>query len=452
MEEPSAPSVQPTEDAESHTTRLKQSPPPPPPLDLAPPLCTNLEILGKMHGAGQRTCQKELQFLLVGAIEEQRLDRIKDLVADGVNVDCTILYSKTPLTHAIELTFVEVAKLLVTSGASVNKPELLAYARRPLHLALDIHNHQLVEFLLQHGAEVDGQDGCGATPLHKACFLGDTDAVEILLSAGASVTAGDSVGRTAFHRAVEGQHYELANYLLAYGADINSRDKFGWTPLNQTIIFSDIYAVKFLLSHGADVNNVDYKMDSPVQIACDRLCRGNIYAILSSSLDFYKRVKKIPTPALQSLLLGERECSQCQFRIVRELINAGADVRQIRVKQLVASQYNLQRFLPILRFLVLCGVKVESGDEDLVPLSSQQFAAFRPWLREQVTKQMSLQRICRDSVRRHLGTHCRDNEKSVELLPLPHKMKQFLNVADFWQTEASETECDEGLCCMFMYH
>ncbi|KAK7494684.1 hypothetical protein BaRGS_00014082 [Batillaria attramentaria] len=456
MEETCASSMQPTENAERHSSapRFRQKRRSLGPLRLPPrlhypQLCRVLEAV---HDQVERKISTETQSRFFSAVEEQRLDKIKYLVAQGVDVDCPLCArDETPLMHVIKLARVEVAKLLVTSGASVNKQGQSGCKERPLHLALDtqIYNHELVEFLLEHGAEVDGQDVHGTTPLHKACFLGDADAVKILLSAGASVTAADFTGKTALHLAVEKTHYELASYLLVQGADINASDRFGWTPLNQAIIFCDMHAFFFLLSHAADVNHVDNKSVSPVLIACDRLSRGNIHDILVSASFFNRRLKKerFPDPALRNLINGHPDCSQCQFRIVWELINAGADVRQIQVKQLVASQYNLQRFLPILRFLVLCGVKVEPGDEDLVPLSSQQFAVFRLWLRDQVTQQMSLPRICRDSVRRHLGTHSRDFEKSVEFLPLPHTVKQFLSIA-----QASEAECDEQPCSMSMYH
>ncbi|KAK7494683.1 hypothetical protein BaRGS_00014081 [Batillaria attramentaria] len=181
-----------------------------------------------------------------------------------------------------------------------------------------------------------------------ACCLQNSDAaVKILLSAGASVTAADLIGKTALHTAVGMTHYGLASYLLAHGADINASDQYGLTPLNEAIVNCDVHAVLFLLSHGADVNHVHYRTVSPGH---------NCSAYDEYTSQFLKtpvQTVHLPIPALQSLLCVspcQLNCSQCQFRIVRELINAGADVRQIRVKQLVASQHNLQRFLSIPAF------------------------------------------------------------------------------------------------------
>lgn len=386
-------------------------------------------------GGTHSTCQKELQFLLVRAIEEEQLHSIESLVAQGVNVNCTILYSKTPLTHAIELNITSVAKLLVTCGADVNTPESLAHARRPLHLALSVHNYDMMEFLLQKGADVDASDGCKITPLQLACFMGDEPAVEILLSAGASVTLTDSVGRTAFHRAVEAQHYDIADLLLLKGADVSVQDNFGWTAIYQCIVFCNIYGVKYLLSRGISVNSIDIKGESPLTVACNRLHRGTVHIILSTAVDFYKRVKKIPTAELQNLLQGERECKRCEFRIVQELVNAGADLTLVQLNRLISPQLSLPYKYTILCYLVLCGAKLTPFNIH-VPLISQQAKDFSVWLHEQLELQMSLQRICRMNIRRILGVKHRDIKAAVDLLSIPVKLQRFLKVMDFWQIEA----------------
>lgn len=369
--------------------------------------------------------------MLVRAVEKQEISVILQLARQGVNLDCTVLYSKTPLTHAIELGHVNVAKQLVISGAEVNLPEMLAQARRPLHLAVTIGSHELLLFLLQKGAAVDGQDGCGVTPLHQASFLGDFRSVEVLLAAGATIRKGDSVGRTAFHRAVEGNHFELADFLLSQGADINAVDNLGWTALYQCIVFCQRYNVKYLLTRGASPNGQDYKGESPLVIACDPLRHGNIYTVLSSAMDFYKRVKKIPTPALQSLLLGERECSNCELKIVHQLIRAGADVSQAPVRLLGQSPHCSQSRYSMIRYLVLCGSRIQADDLDN-KLFPNQTEKFRKWLQEQFVQQISLQRLCRTAVRGSLRKRGRDIQESVNLLPVPQKMKQFLNVSEFW--------------------
>jgi hypothetical protein len=45
--------------------------------------------------------------------------------------------------------------------------------------------------------------------------------------------------------------------------------------------------------------------------------------VLSTSLDYHKRERKIPTAALHGLL-NSADCGQCEFIIMEMLINAGA--------------------------------------------------------------------------------------------------------------------------------
>ena len=53
--------------------------------------------------------QKAMQFALVGSIERRNKEKVQRLIDDGVNVNAQIMFTKTPLTHAIELQHGEIA-------------------------------------------------------------------------------------------------------------------------------------------------------------------------------------------------------------------------------------------------------------------------------------------------------------------------------------------------------
>ena len=54
----------------------------------------------------------------------------------------------------------------------------------------------LVQFLIDKGADVDSRSGKGFTSLHLAVIFGREDLVQILVSSGANVNARDSRGQT----------------------------------------------------------------------------------------------------------------------------------------------------------------------------------------------------------------------------------------------------------------
>lgn len=74
----------------------------------------------------------------------------------------------------------------------------------PLHRAvLGEPKPELVTRLLESGAAVDAQSGCGDTPLHAACENGHFESVQRLITYGARVTLLNHKGESALDRALE---------------------------------------------------------------------------------------------------------------------------------------------------------------------------------------------------------------------------------------------------------
>lgn len=71
------------------------------------------------------------------------------------------------------------------------------------------------------------------------CFLlgfGRKDVVEYLLQNGANVQARDDGGLIPLHNACSFGHAEVVNLLLRHGADPNARDNWNYTPLHEAAI------------------------------------------------------------------------------------------------------------------------------------------------------------------------------------------------------------------------
>jgi ankyrin repeat protein len=72
----------------------------------------------------------------------------------------------------------------------------------------------------------------GMRPLHIAARNGYLEIVELLLEHGANPNVQDNDGRTPLHYAVENCHVGVARVLLDHGADPTIRDNNGMTPLD----------------------------------------------------------------------------------------------------------------------------------------------------------------------------------------------------------------------------
>ncbi|XP_055746686.1 poly [ADP-ribose] polymerase tankyrase-2-like isoform X2 [Salvelinus fontinalis] len=108
---------------------------------------------------------------------------------------------------------------------------------------------------------VNSRDTAGrkSTPLHFAAGFGRRDVVDYLLQNGANVHARDEGGLVSLHNACSFGHSEVVNLLLHHGADANSRDNWSYTPLHEAAIKGKSDVCIVLLQHGAEptIRNTD---------------------------------------------------------------------------------------------------------------------------------------------------------------------------------------------------
>jgi len=96
-----------------------------------------------------------------------------------------------------------------------------------LHKAAHEGNDQLIDQLLESGADPDEPDDHGETALHKAVRQGHYTTVLTLLHAGALPNLRDGLGLSPMHWVALKGNAELVNLLYQFGADVNIRDSFG---------------------------------------------------------------------------------------------------------------------------------------------------------------------------------------------------------------------------------
>jgi ankyrin repeat protein len=135
--------------------------------------------------------------------------------------------------------------------------------RRPLHVAVQAGKLDVVRFLLEAGAQVDGTRERGDTPLFWAP---SAEIAETLIRAGASLHAKDFGGREPIHWAAQFARPDVIRVLLDHGCDVNVPDATRHTPLHWAtgaaafIHICDMTdpraldCVQLLLERGADVN------------------------------------------------------------------------------------------------------------------------------------------------------------------------------------------------------
>merc|ERR1712062_340302 len=90
------------------------------------------------------------------------------------------------------------------------------------------------------------------TPLIEAAANGHKDIVQILLDNGANIDYQDNLGRTALMLAAGNGHKDIVQILLDNGANINQQNNYGETALTRAALNGKKDVVQFLLDRGAN--------------------------------------------------------------------------------------------------------------------------------------------------------------------------------------------------------
>uniref|UniRef100_A0ABD2XLI5 Uncharacterized protein n=1 Tax=Trichogramma kaykai TaxID=54128 RepID=A0ABD2XLI5_9HYME len=121
-------------------------------------------------------------------------------------------------------------------GVDVN---LDTYTCSPLHMAAQYRHAEILEILLEHGANANQLDAEKSTPLHalaRLCLCQCTD----------DDTLCDK------RKPVD----ELVKFLLDHGADMEARNCHGLTPLGLSVCRFDLELTRTFLKYGAKIENL----------------------------------------------------------------------------------------------------------------------------------------------------------------------------------------------------
>jgi uncharacterized protein len=180
------------------------------------------------------------------------VEKVTQLLSDGVDVNGRDKSGSTPLTNAVGMNKGSIAELLLSRGADPNlkdglgDPPLVIAAKTwknvatikllmekgadpnlagqlddtPLIVAARWGNAELVTLFLSHGADVNKTGNLESTPLIVACTTGTAGrvpTVKALIDGGADVTVKTRFGVTALEAAKRNKNEELVKFLMERG-------------------------------------------------------------------------------------------------------------------------------------------------------------------------------------------------------------------------------------------
>ena len=142
------------------------------------------------------------------------------------------------------------------------------YKNQPLHYACKTGNIEIVQALVEAGAELNGKNFYNDTPLSIAAIHGHLDIVKYLVEKGANIHGVDKQQRSPFIRACMNGQVHIVAYLLKMGVNPNFCDSSENTGLHYACAYGWLNVVKLLIEHGnADANRLNEWKSSPTIIA-----------------------------------------------------------------------------------------------------------------------------------------------------------------------------------------
>jgi ankyrin repeat protein len=188
---------------------------------------------------------------------------------------------ETLLSLAIQKGSLEEIKLLFKMGVNLDIKIFGAEKMSALHRACELGRKDVVEYLLEKGANKEVKNYAGDTPLHIACKEGKYDIVKLLLDRGADIESRSDDQKTPLHKAAENGSCKVIAALLQHNAYVEAKDKFGRTPLFFAGGKKD--GIKLLLGRGANIEAQDEFGETP--LIHEIRTRGNIESFLENGAD-----------------------------------------------------------------------------------------------------------------------------------------------------------------------
>ena len=262
------------------------------------------------------------------------LELVAYLIDHGAETESVNEEGATLLHCAAVSKNTRLTKLLLYKGANVNARN--NNVQTPLLLILDApgvdkseNDRELVEMLLEHGADVNVKDHWGGTPLEYACKNKDLYILKRLISCGVNfgykdlASLGDNVpyDERAMRQTLTAPLKQMMNQLhhfdastvpswvkiiddfhldcslrakflelfLKAGVDTNQATSEGKPLLHRLIELEDLDSVKLLLKAGADINCVDQQGRTPIMISTTP---DIMHALFSQGADVYRKDEK----------------------------------------------------------------------------------------------------------------------------------------------------------------
>ncbi|KAK8964124.1 hypothetical protein KSP40_PGU008155 [Platanthera guangdongensis] len=191
--------------------------------------------------------------VLAGLVDGGNMERVREVLErsdpEWRSADSTDARGQTLLHLAIARGRADLVQLILEFGADVEAGG--RSGKSPLEAAAAAGEALIAELLLARGASTERAAGSAWGPIHHAAAVGHTELLRLLLLKGADAGAEAEDGRTALHLAASARRRDCVALLLAAGAKADaSGGKARHTPLHAAAAAGDEPTARLLIASG----------------------------------------------------------------------------------------------------------------------------------------------------------------------------------------------------------
>ncbi|KAI8788179.1 ankyrin-3 [Biomphalaria glabrata] len=238
------------------------------------------------------------------------------ILKEAKAVSC--FYSESPLIIAASLRNLEIVELLLNAGADVNTLDVdLQSVLFFSVLQGDMYMSRLV--VEKFNANINLKDCNGNTPLIMSAVMKNKEMVYFLLEKNASRYSTNFQGVSAMMEAASLGCYEIVKSIYENDYDLNLSDYKGWTPLMFSAFGGDPKTIKFLLGKGANINSISNTSATPLMIAAGEGHKDAVTLLLEHGASANARDVNHQSAIFHAVKNGHKDTLQ-------KLLEGGADV------------------------------------------------------------------------------------------------------------------------------
>ena len=282
------------------------------------------------------------------AILSNDLEKVKELIAQGADVNTRDSRGNTPLLQAIMMGRLSFVEALISAGADIKAKNRRGMT--PLDLAKRRSNTKIVEILTKASEEqttvekkpstdespADSKEPKPAGTLHEAARDGDIEQVKRLIAQGTNINVLDNRNCTPIYYAALRGHKDIVEIFLANGADVNERDRFGYTLLYPAVWSNDTDTMRFMIEKGIDVNLAAEEDYPPLYYAVMNNDLESVEVLLAKGARFDIKTFDGYTVFYHAALMGKGET-------VKFFVGKGADLAKFQLAACTGDLDSIRR-------------------------------------------------------------------------------------------------------------